>query len=137
MENFPSLETIRASVDVWLTRLVTFDLPIPDTALLLAFALAAYALRLNNRSTAEQARTDVENLYQAELLLANRRTHQAQSDLRKAHLELERERQKRRREYGRSDAARRRMIGAKLVKTPARPTTSTHSNTETKLEQTS
>ncbi|MEM9788248.1 MAG: hypothetical protein AAF801_17250 [Pseudomonadota bacterium] len=137
MENLPSLETVLSTLTDGINRLVAFDLPVPDAALLLAFVLAAYAIRLGHRSATDQVRADVENLYQAELLLANRRMHQAQADLRKAHMELERERQKRRREYGRSDAARRRMIGAKLVKKPAAQATPIPSNTQTKLEQTS
>ncbi|MDX8346852.1 hypothetical protein SLH49_02530 [Cognatiyoonia sp. IB215446] len=137
MENLPSIDSILAAASQWMSHLMAFELPVPDAALILAFLLAAYAMRLSHRGATDQSRAEVENLYQAELLLANRRTHQAQGELRKAHLELERERQKRRREHGRSDAARRRMIAAKLVKTPDRAPAPLHSNTQTKLEHTS
>lgn len=108
MEFLPDLETLTTTLGAWTTRVMSFDPPIPDAALILAFILAVYAIKLAGRSTRERARSDIEALYQSELLLANRRAQQARGDLRKAHLAMERERQKRRRDAGRADMTGRR-----------------------------
>ena len=96
MENLPDFDTILTALTDWTTRILSIELPVPDAALIVAFVLMAYALRLNTRAIKEGVRADIEEIYQSELLLANRRTQQAKGDLRKAHLEIERERQKRR-----------------------------------------
>ncbi|PJI91533.1 hypothetical protein BC777_0362 [Yoonia maricola] len=114
MENLPDFDTILTALTDWTARILSIELPIPDAALVLAFVLMAYALRLNTRAIKEDVRADIEEIYQAELLLANRRTQQAKGDLRKAQMEIERERQKRRREAVRNDSTRR-VHGPRLV----------------------
>jgi len=109
------------TLGAWTTGVMGFELPIPDAALILAFILAVYAIKLGSRPTKDRGRSDVEELYQAELLLANRRAQQARGELRKAHLAMERERQKRRREAGRADTTNRRN-NLRAIKQTATPT---------------
>lgn len=84
------------TANTFLMRVAAIDLPIPDAALVIGFALLACAIMLSSRGTAERIRSEIVEQYQAELLTANRRAQQARADLRKAELEVERERQKRR-----------------------------------------
>lgn len=110
MESLPDFDTVMTTLADWSARVLNLELPIPDAALIFAFLLIIYAMRLNARSTKDGVRMDVEEVYQAELLLANRRAQQAKGELRKAHLEIERERQKRRREAVRHDVSRRNKV---------------------------
>lgn len=105
----------------WLTdagmRLVAFDLPVPDAALIAAAVLVVLATALSQRGRVQDAHAQMESLYQAELLTANRRAQQARGELRRAKLEIEKERQKRRRES--RGAAHRRA--ARAADGPAAP----------------
>lgn len=109
MDALPTLDTIMQTTSQWtyasmqftgewVTRILAVDLPVPDVALLFAFALLIYAARTNAGGSAEQTRAEIEAIYNAELLTANRRNQQARSELQSAKKEIERERQKRRRE---------------------------------------
>lgn len=117
MENLPNLDTIMTTITDWSARILNLDLPVPDAALILAFILITLAMRLNARSSKESVRVQVEEVYQAELLLANRRAQQAKGQLHKANLEIERERQKRRREAARGNDTRK-TKGPRLVDVP-------------------
>lgn len=136
MENLPQIETILSTAQNWLGRVLAVELPVPDAALLLAFVLGVYAIRLNYRNVGDRTRSEVAALYQEELLQANRRAQHARDDLRKAKLEMERERQRRRRETGFSDTAQR-FRKAKAAEHGARRSPLVLANSETKLEQTS
>ncbi len=107
MENLPDLDTIMTTITDWTNRILAVELPVPDAALIFAFILIIFAMRLTARSTKDSLRTEIEEVYQSELLLANRRAQQAKGELRKAELEIERERQKRRREAMRGGDPRR------------------------------
>ncbi|MFP7675471.1 hypothetical protein ACG74X_19145 [Marivita sp. S0852] len=91
-----------------LSKAMMVDLPVPDTALLAAFALLVVATFLIAQQSKNKVRGEIEDLYQAELLLANRRAQQAKGELRRAELLIERERQKRRREASRAHQKTRR-----------------------------
>lgn len=94
----PTLSSARdwsAEAGSWL---LAVDLPVPDIALVGAFALAVAATTLSQRGRNQAAQSEVEDLYRAELLTANRRAQQARGELRQAKQAIERERQKRRRE---------------------------------------
>ncbi|MEM0934398.1 MAG: hypothetical protein AAF646_15060 [Pseudomonadota bacterium] len=112
MEILQRLESFRPLIDeagTWLSTaredatllgqsLLALELPVPDLALVGAFILAVVATMLAQRGKTQDACRQVEALYQAELLTANRRAQQARGALRSAKLEIERERQRRRRE---------------------------------------
>jgi hypothetical protein len=114
MENLPDFDAIMTTITDWTNRILSVELPTPDAVLIFAFILIAFAMRLAARSSKDDVRTEIEEIYQTELLLANRRAQQAKGDLRKAHLEIERERQKRRRETMRGGDTRR-TNGPRLV----------------------
>jgi hypothetical protein len=84
---------------LWQTgaRLAAVELPVPDLALVGAFAFAVGATILSHRGRDEKALSTIEELYRAELLTANRRAQQAHDELGRARREIEHERQKRRR----------------------------------------
>ena len=107
MENLPDLDAILTTVTGWTNRILSMELPIPDAALIFAFILITFAMRSTARSSKDDLRAEIEEVYQSELLLANRRAQQAKGELRKAELEIERERQKRRREAMRGGDTRR------------------------------
>ncbi|MEL6585406.1 MAG: hypothetical protein AAFY65_02540 [Pseudomonadota bacterium] len=98
MEILAELRALQDPALRLLDRVIGVELPIPDVALICAFALLLVAVNLSQRSTAKDIRADVEAIYQAELLTANRRAQQAKGELTKAKMEIERERQKRRRD---------------------------------------
>lgn len=91
-----------------LASAMMLDVPVPDAALLLASALVVAATFLIARRSKNEVRGEIDDLYQAELLQANRRTYQAKAELKKANTLIERERQKRRREATRNNPKARR-----------------------------
>lgn len=86
-----------------LSSVASITLPIPDVAMVFAFALLAGAIKLSSRGEIERVRADVTEQFQSELLSTNRRAQQVRGELRKAQLETERERQRRRNERLRGD----------------------------------
>ncbi|SFS15303.1 hypothetical protein [Yoonia litorea] len=118
MENLPDFDTITTNLSQWADWTLRVEFPIPDAALVVAFVLALYAVRLSASAAKDSVRDEVEQLYQAELLQANRKIQQAKAELRKAQLEIERERQKRRRDTIRGATGARRAPTPRLVETP-------------------
>ncbi|MEO0918324.1 MAG: hypothetical protein AAFY31_15285 [Pseudomonadota bacterium] len=90
----PPLEGMSAE---WLAQLRTFEVPVPDAAMLAGFLFLLLMIHRANRSALAGVQGVVEDAYRSELLTANRRVYQARNELRKAELEIERERQRKRR----------------------------------------
>ena len=105
MEHLERLEPLLAEARVWGEhasalgeRALAIELPVPDVAVLAASLLGMVCIFLSQSGRAQDAQAELEDVYRAELLSANRRTQQVQGALRRAHLDIERERQKRRRD---------------------------------------
>ncbi|NNE89048.1 MAG: hypothetical protein HKN27_13315 [Silicimonas sp.] len=122
----PSLD-VTQTMAFWADRIFTYDVPIPDVALLFATGLFIYAVRVWTNASSDTALREIEGVYQGELLTANRRAQQARDNLRKAQTEIERERQKRRRAANARRERRSRRIAPQLIdvahQTPQRTTT--------------
>jgi len=115
MEILEQIAKLEAPAKAVLADIQTFEAPVPDYALMGGFVILLFALHRSGRAGVKKVQANLEDAYGKELLTANRRMHQARSDLRHAHLELERERQRKRRavrEQGRFGTAKRRNVDA-------------------------
>lgn len=97
MEILEQITQLEAPAKALLADIQAFEAPLPDYLMLGAFVILLLALYRSGRKGINRVQTDLAGAYQKELLTANRRAHQARSELRRAHLELERERQRKRR----------------------------------------
>lgn len=79
------------------TRVETFEAPVPDSLLLALFVVILLALHRAHIKATRRMKARLEAAYAAELVTANRRVHQARNELSKANLEIEHERQNKRR----------------------------------------
>ncbi|MEO1678365.1 MAG: hypothetical protein AAFU80_09425 [Pseudomonadota bacterium] len=80
-----------------IAAIAAFSVPVPDAAILGLFAFLLIAIHRSHRRGLARTRLALEDAYTAELVTANRRAYQARGELTKLRLEMERERQKKRR----------------------------------------
>jgi len=99
----PFILTLQTTAASWAQQVISFDIPVPDIALIGAPALLICAVWASAQARVARAQQQLA-AYQAELLTMNRRTQQARGELRRAEQLIERERQKRRREANRAVA---------------------------------
>ncbi len=78
-------------------RIAAFETSVPDSVMLGLFIVLLLGLHRAHVRAALRARTALQAAYAAELVTANRLVHHARNNLASARLEIERERQRKRR----------------------------------------
>ena len=121
LNNLFDLERVRSLADqidlsTLYARLGSLEVPVPDSIMIALFVALLFALHRTQRRAVRRTRDSLETAYAAELVTANRRTHQARTELSKANLELERERQKKRRLERRRSTTRNRPTTRPLAR---------------------
>jgi hypothetical protein len=79
-----------------LNAVIAFDVPIPDAAILGVFVVLGAVLVRSHRVAMKSMRSQMEQAYAHELVVAHRRVHHARADLGTAQRELEHGRQRKR-----------------------------------------
>lgn len=88
---------LRQAADDLVARAISFTAPIPDSAMIGIFLALLVGLHWSHVRASRRARAALQAVYTNELVKANRLTHQARAEVTHARLEIERERQKKRR----------------------------------------